>query len=166
MTKSLARAVITPLTTALFAVAAITGAMLFFHLDSGLVHTAHEWISLAFVLAALGHVLRNAKPILHYAKQKQALVAFGTGCAVSLALIALTANAGHGGDPGSVFRTLSQAKLEAVAPALGLTAEDAAAVLRSDGYEILEGQTLDEIGAKAGRNGRDVIMTLARPRHT
>lgn len=52
----------TPVTIALFAVSAVTGVMLFFHIGGGPVKGIHEWLSMAFVIGAALHTLKNWRP--------------------------------------------------------------------------------------------------------
>jgi len=49
----------TPLTAGSFVVLAVTGLLMFFHLDRGLNHFAHEWLGWLLVLGVAGHVTAN-----------------------------------------------------------------------------------------------------------
>lgn len=49
----------TPLTIGAFAVMAITGILMFFHLQTGLNKTAHEWLGWVMVIGVAGHVVAN-----------------------------------------------------------------------------------------------------------
>jgi len=49
----------TPLTAGAFIVLAVTGLLMFFHLDRGLNHLAHEWIGWLLVLGVVCHVTAN-----------------------------------------------------------------------------------------------------------
>jgi hypothetical protein len=49
----------TPLTIGAFAVMAVTGILMFFHLQSGLNKTAHEWLGWVMVIGVAGHVVAN-----------------------------------------------------------------------------------------------------------
>jgi peptidoglycan/LPS O-acetylase OafA/YrhL len=48
---------ITPLVIGTFALSAVTGVLMFFHWDTGLNKTAHEWLGWAMVAAAAFHAL-------------------------------------------------------------------------------------------------------------
>ena len=55
---------ITPLVIGTFALMAVTGSLMFFHLDTGLNKTAHEWLGWAMVAAVLLHPLsRNLSEV-------------------------------------------------------------------------------------------------------
>jgi hypothetical protein len=49
----------TPLTAGAFIVLAVTGVLMFFHLDRGLNHEAHEWIGWALLIGATAHIYSN-----------------------------------------------------------------------------------------------------------
>lgn len=49
----------TPLTVGSFIVLAVTGLLMFFHLDSGLNHFAHEWLGWLLVIGVACHVTAN-----------------------------------------------------------------------------------------------------------
>lgn len=49
----------TPLTAGSFIVLAVTGLLMFFHLDRGLNHLAHEWIGWLLVVGVFCHVTAN-----------------------------------------------------------------------------------------------------------
>ena len=53
---TLKREWVTPLLTGAFALMAVTGILMFFHLDRGLNKTAHEWLGWVMVVAVLLHV--------------------------------------------------------------------------------------------------------------
>ena len=49
----------TPLTAGAFIVLATTGLLMFFHLDRGLNHFAHEWIGWILLLGVACHITAN-----------------------------------------------------------------------------------------------------------
>jgi len=56
----------TPVTTGAFALSAVTGILLFFHVQIGMVKVAHEWLSWIFVLGAIFHVILNRQVFMKY----------------------------------------------------------------------------------------------------
>ncbi|MEJ1966258.1 MAG: DUF4405 domain-containing protein [Gammaproteobacteria bacterium] len=52
----------TPLTLGAFIVMAITGVLMFFHVDRGINTGAHEWVSWLFLIGVAGHVTANFRP--------------------------------------------------------------------------------------------------------
>jgi hypothetical protein len=49
----------TPLTAGAFIVLAVTGLLMFFHLDRGLNHLAHEWLGWVLVIGVACHITAN-----------------------------------------------------------------------------------------------------------
>ncbi|MDD5548988.1 MAG: DUF4405 domain-containing protein [Sulfurovaceae bacterium] len=52
---------VTPLITGSFLLIAITGILMFFHIDTGLNKVAHEWLGLVMVLGVILHIVVNFK---------------------------------------------------------------------------------------------------------
>ncbi|MBF0110775.1 MAG: DUF4405 domain-containing protein [Magnetococcales bacterium] len=50
---------VTPVTTGAFLLSAVTGILIFFHVDSGLNKVAHEWLSWVLLGGVLLHVIAN-----------------------------------------------------------------------------------------------------------
>ncbi len=91
----------TPLTIALFAVTAITGAMLFFHLGGGPVKGIHEWLSMAFVVGSGLHTLKNWRPFQDQFRRWPLWVALGvTVLVVAAFLLAGGSPEGRRNGPG------------------------------------------------------------------
>jgi len=60
---------ITPVVIGAFFLSAVTGVLMFFHLDSGLNKTAHEWLSWAMVIGVALHLLLNVAAFKRYFTQ-------------------------------------------------------------------------------------------------
>ena len=79
---------ITPVVIGAFLLSAVTGVLMFFHLDSGLNKTAHEWLSWAMVIGVTLHLLLNVTAFKRYFTQTTGRVVIGLFVAV-LALLAV-----------------------------------------------------------------------------
>jgi len=77
---------ITPLVIGAFLISAVTGVLMFFHLDSGLNKTVHEWLSWAMVIGVGLHVLLNVTAFKRYFTQTTGRWVMGS-MALILALI-------------------------------------------------------------------------------
>lgn len=122
----------TPLTIGAFLVSGATGAILFFAGNlGGLVTSAHEWIGLLFIAAGIWHVIRNGPAFLAYCRKRSAVLAVAGVLAVGAVLVTVSMSgpvrAGQGGRQGydAVADRLYDAPLYALAPALGITAQEA-----------------------------------------
>lgn len=57
----LERSWVTPLVGGLFLLIAVTGILMFFHIDTGLNKVAHEWLGLLMVVVVILHMVLNFK---------------------------------------------------------------------------------------------------------
>ena len=58
----------TPLTIGTFIVMAITGILMFFHVDRGINSGVHEWVAWLFLMGVAGHVTANFRPFKSHLK--------------------------------------------------------------------------------------------------
>jgi hypothetical protein len=140
----------TPATAALFAVIAITGVLMFFHIQKPVVRAAHEWLGLVFVVIAAFHVVRNWGGFANIMKKSRsqaivAVVAIVTG-------VFVVANVGGGSGQGNpmerLVQTLGKAPISALAPALGLPADAMIARLRAAGITVSDAnQSLADVAS-------------------
>ena len=79
MKNPLRKTWISPFVAVAFAVIAVTGLLLFFHVKNGSIMALHEWFGWLFVIAGAVHLLLNLRPLLAYLKQPAALVSLGVG---------------------------------------------------------------------------------------
>ncbi|WP_042704783.1 DUF4405 domain-containing protein [Azospirillum sp. B506] len=165
ISRTMTRDVVTPVTIVTFAVSTVTGIMLLAHWNAGLVRFSHEWLSMVFSAIALWHLVKNGRAFLGYLKRHAAQAAFATALIVSVVFTGMTGTTGGGGaNPGAVFGALSGARLEAAAPALGLSPARAVEVLKAANIDAAPGETLTVIGERAGRNGAAIASMLAAGR--
>lgn len=155
---SFARDVVTPGTAVLFVVSTVTGIMLLLHWQGGLVHAAHEWLSVLFSVVATWHLVRNWRAFTLYLRRNAPRVAILTTIAVSLAFTAATARGPGGGNPRAVIGAIAAQPLSAVAPALGLEPARAVVLLQAAGIDAAGNESLAAIAA---RSGRDVLELAA-----
>ena len=67
----------TPITIGSFLLIAVTGVLMFFHLNTGLNKPAHEWLSWALLVGVGLHAWANWGAFKRYFQQRQALVLMG-----------------------------------------------------------------------------------------
>lgn len=131
----------TPLTMGAFLLSAVTGVLMFFHLDTGLNKAAHEWLSWAMVIGVALHIAVNYRAFSLYLKKPLALGVVGVFAAFLLA--SFFPLAGTAGSPvAAIMQGLGQASVERV---IALTGEDISAGLaRLDaiGVTAEPGQTI------------------------
>lgn len=145
----------TPLSFITFLAVAITGLLMLFGVRSHAFSEVHQWIGLVFVGALALHLARNWRGVgamLSAPKSRVFLAVAG----VLTALLLITSfplggggGYGHGGhSPRMIVYRLSAAPIDKLAPALGLTSDEAVARLRRGGIAVQNPQqSLNEIAA-------------------
>ncbi len=142
----------TPLTIGAFGLSAVTGVLMFFHLDSGLNKVVHEWLSWALVGGVALHVSANWRAFSTYLKKPRALSIIGA-FALALFVSFFSLGGGEGSSPvAAVMAGMGAAPVERV---IALTGEDQAAGLarlNAAGIKATAGQTIGELsGGDRGR---------------
>lgn len=158
--KTLSRDIVTPVTIMTFVVSTVTGIMLLVHWKAGLVRFSHEWLSLVFSAAGIWHFAKNWKAFTLYLKRNAAVATLAISLIVSAIVTGMTGTVSNI-SPGAVFRTLSNATLDIAAPAFGMAPNDAIALLKAANIEAAGGETLGEIGKRAGIGAAAITSMLA-----
>jgi hypothetical protein len=151
---------ITPVVIGAFFLSAVTGVLMFFHLDSGLNKTAHEWLSWAMVIGVSLHLLLHLPAFKRYFTQTSGRVVIGLFAAV-LALSFIPAG-GAGGEPGFAppVRALAKAPIPVLAQVAGTSTEDVKAKLQAQGLTVTSDQ--QSVADLVGPDLRKQIATIAK----
>lgn len=156
----------TPATVGLFIVSTVSGVALFLHLGSSWFHSMHEILSMVLLLPVVVHVWRNWGGFRGYLRKGSLATALGLSLVASLGFASASAFGGSsGGNPVfAVTRTLGEQPLSVVAPAFGLTIEEAAARLEAAGTGPAEaGDTIAALAAAGGSDTVGLVAALAAP---
>lgn len=148
----------TPLTTGAFVMLAVTGVLMFFHLDSGLNKLAHEWLSWLLLAAAAGHVAANFGALRRHLAGTRGRAIVG---AFSLLLGLSFAPLGRGdAEPpfAAVVHALARAPLPVVAQVAGVPEPALRERLLAAGVEV--GGSQDSIEAAVGPRLRPQVQAL------
>lgn len=152
---------ITPLLIGAFLLSAVTGVLMFFHLDSGLNKAAHEWLSWA-MLAGVGlHLMLNLAPFKRYFRQTTGRWVMG-GFAALLALSFIPLGGTAGAEPpfAHPVHALARAPLPTLAQVAGLSTDALRARLGAAGIVVQnDRQSLQDL---VGPELRAQITTLNR----
>jgi hypothetical protein len=151
---------ITPVVIGAFFLSAVTGVLMFFHLDSGLNKAAHEWLSWAMVIGVSLHVLLNMPAFKRYFTQTTGRVVIGLFAAV-LALSFIPAG-DAGGEPGFAppVRALAKAPISVLAQVAGTSTEDVKARLQAQGLTVTSDQ--QSVADLVGPDLRQQIGTITK----
>lgn len=149
---------ITPLVIGAFLISAVTGVLMFFHLDSGLNKTVHEWLSWAMVIGVGLHVLLNVTAFKRYFTQATGRWVMG-GMALILALSFIPAG-GSSGEPGFAppVRALAQAPITVLAQVAGTSTDEVRTRLQAQGLAVTSHQ--QSVADLVGPDLRKQIATM------
>lgn len=137
----------TPLTIGAFLLMAVTGLLMFFHLDQGLNKVAHEWLGWAMVVAVVLHVIPNWPAFKRHLTQPTGRALIGV-FVLLLALSFVNLGGSAGQEPGFAppVRAMAQAPLSALAPVLKLSPDQLRERLAAAGIASQsDAQTLAEL---------------------
>jgi hypothetical protein len=156
----------TPLTLGLFAVSAISGLALFFHLAQGAFHEMHEWLSVLLLLPFALHVWKNWPALIGYVRRGTLLLPVAAALVAAIAFAVPAMTGAEGGDPRTqVLRLLTGSSLADLAPLLKTTPDALAATLRLRGYKVgSPSDTLEGVAAASGASPRELLLGLLPPR--
>lgn len=157
---------ITPVVIGAFFLSAVTGVLMFFHLDSGLNKTTHEWLSWAMVVGVTLHVLLNMPAFKRYFHQTPGRVIMGL-FALVLALSFIPAGGSGGSDPGFAppVRAMAKAPITVLAQVAGTSTEDVKARLQAAGFTVTSDQqsVADLVGGDLKAQIGTMTKVLAQP---
>ena len=125
---------ITPLVTGIFLLMAVTGGLMFFHLDTGLNKSAHEWLGWAMVAGVALHVALNVNGFKRYLNTPTSRWVLGASVA-ALALSFVPLGGEAGGKPPFVapVQALARTPLTTVAQVAGVPVSEVRERLRTAG---------------------------------
>jgi hypothetical protein len=152
----------TPLTLGLFAVSAVSGVALFFHVGQGVFHEMHEWLSMVLLLPFLLHMVRNWTPLLNYMKRSALWAPLGLSLVAAAAFAApAVLQGGGGGGPMAAAQLMMRAPLADVAPLFKTDPDGLRAALAARGYKVAAGDSLERLAAEAHASPFALIAALA-----
>lgn len=151
---------VTPVVGGAFVLLAVTGVLMFFHLDTGLNKLAHEWLGWVLVAAVGLHLTLNARPLVNVLKKPRGQVLAGLFVAV-LAASFLPFGQEGGGKASfmAVTSALARAPLPVVAQVAGISEPELAARLAAAGYPASE--TTASVSALVGADPGASVGVLA-----
>jgi len=149
----------TPLVIGAFLLSAVTGILMFFHVNIGLVHPVHEWLSWAMVAGVALHLSANWRGFARYFSQGAGRLVIALFAAMTIgALLPIGADAPKASG-GAVMHALHDSSVDTVARVAKRTPDEVMARLRDAGLKV---DSADQtIAALAENNQRDPMEVLA-----
>lgn len=150
---------ITPITMGAFALLAVTGVLMFFHLDSGLNETAHQWLSWVLIGGVALHAAVNWPGLRRHLAGWRGRAALGL---FAVLLAASFVPLGGSGEPPFVppLRALADAPLPVLAQVAKATPEQLRQRLRSAGLN--PARDADTVHGLVGEDIRAQIRVLSQ----
>lgn len=151
---------ITPLTTGLFLVSAVSGVALFFHWSSGTFHAMHEWLSMALLIPFALHVWKNWNALMGYLRRGYLIWPLVASLVVALPFAWGSLQGGGAGGGNPAFRAvglMTQAPLTDIAPLLHQAPEELLAELQSKGVKA---ESVDESLEQMAKASDTTAMAL------
>lgn len=129
----------TPLTIGSFIISAVTGILIFFHINIGLVKPSHEWLSWLMVIGVAAHITVNWKVFLRYfstAKKLSLSLIIGCCALTILSIIPLGANTQGGPPMMKAANIMNSAPLTQVASLMGQDVNLLTSKLQNKQYKV------------------------------
>ena len=120
--------------------------------------SSHEWLGIAFLLAAVLHALRNRRAISSMLAQKRMRLLLGITALVAAAFLAL-APAAKTNPAKGLAQALQRSPISLVAPALGISSELALSRLKT--MVGIDAKATDSIDGIAAANNVDASHLLS-----
>jgi len=151
---------VTPVVGGAFVLLAVTGVLMFFHLDTGLNKLAHEWLGWVLVAAVGLHLTLNARPLINVLKKPRGQVLAGLFMAILAAsFLPLGQEGGGKASFMAVTGALASAPLPVVAQVAGISDAELVARLAAAGYPASE--TTASVSALVGSDPGAAVGLLA-----
>ncbi len=150
---------VTPITMGAFGLLAVTGVLMFFHLDTGLNETAHQWLSWVLIAGVAMHAAVN------WAGVKRHLAGWLARAALAVFALLLAASflpLGGKGEPPFVppLRALADAPLPVLAQVAQTSPDELRARLQRAGVDVRS--DADTVHALVGDDTRAQIRVLGQ----
>ncbi|NTW69998.1 MAG: DUF4405 domain-containing protein [Chlorobiaceae bacterium] len=155
----------TPLASGAFTISAVTGLLLFFEIEIGMVEDVHKWLSWLLVGGVLLHVISNWKPFTAYFSKKPALALISTALLVTIAsMLPLFGEKEEGENEkaGEIATgALETSSLSTVALVIKTTPELLVEKLGKSGIIVKDpALTIKEIAQNNGKNEKELLGSL------
>ncbi|MEI8186688.1 MAG: DUF4405 domain-containing protein [Chlorobiaceae bacterium] len=156
----------TPLAAGAFIISAVSGILIFFDIEMGIVEPVHKWLSWLLLVSVLFHLLTNWKQFTGYISQKTGGGIIGAAlCLTILSILPFFNNdkKEHGKDnPGNTAaQALELSSLETIALVVRATPEQLVEQLKKKGIIVNNTSlTIREIAKINGKIDKTVLGTL------
>ncbi len=149
----------TPLVVGAFGLMAVSGVLMFFHLNTSLSKDLHEWAGFVLVAGAVAHLVQNWRAFTTYLRRPVALWIMGLGLVVTAASLVPVGASGGPDALRLVLARVSDAPVPLLATLAGESPDEVKARLAAAGFDgVTDAST---IKALAGGDMGDQIGAIA-----
>lgn len=155
----------TPLVTGALLITGVTGLLLFFEFEQGLVKPVHEWLGWLLVAGVVLHVVANWKAFTGYFSKKLAMSIIGL-CAVVTVVSVMPFLGDKEHENGkhvarASVKMLESSSLETVALVVKQQPDELMAKLRNNGFAVdTPSQTIAGIASANGKEPSELLGSL------
>lgn len=152
----------TQLITGLFLISLISGVALFFHWESGIFHSMHEWLSMVLIVPFALHLWKHWRAMARYFQQRSMSLALALSV-IAAAAFPLWPSSGSesGGRPEfGVINQISLASVAQVAPLFDLSSDQLIDGLNLAGFSTANTQSLRQIAENSGKSITELYGAL------
>lgn len=149
----------TPLTVGSFLLIAVTGVLMFFHLETGLNKLVHEWLGWALVLGVAAHLWLNWRAFTTYFKRPGAVAIMAAGGVLLLTSFVPVGATGGAVPIRAVLSGLAEAPISTLAEVVGKDTGQVLAALGASYPDATADQSLTDL---AGGNAEAAVGLLGQ----
>ena len=153
----------TPITIGSFLISALSGILIFFHLNIGLVRPAHEWLSWFMILGVGMHLLLNWRAFTNYFKKPIPLALIGLFTVLTIASLLPLGSSNEGGSNPRVammktMHLLEAAPVSVLADMQQMTPEALLEKMKEQGIQVDNAQqTLEAVATANGQEAAELL---------
>jgi len=152
----------TPLAIGAFTISAVTGLLIFFDIETGIVEPAHKWLSWLLISGVILHVLLNWKPFIGYFSQKTGKAIIGIAILFTITSVLPIFGKDEKENPGKIAaQALESSSLETIALVVKTTPQQLISQLGKSGILVKDASlTIHEIAKNNRKTNKSVLGAL------
>jgi len=150
----------TPLAVGAFTISAVTGILIFFEIEIGLVEPIHKWLSWLLVCGVALHVISNWKQFTSYFSKKPAIGIIGAALLITIAsVLPLSGEDEEKENPAKMAAyALASSSIETVAQVVKTTPTALVEQLGAKGIVVNDtAATVEQIAKNNGKHPKEVL---------
>jgi len=151
----------TPLAIGTFTIAAVSGLLIFFDIEIGLIKPVHKWLSWLFISSVILHTTLHWKQFTGYFSKKSALCIIGSALIITIGSV-LPIFGEHEENPGKIAaHALASSSLETVALVIKTKPERLVEQLGKSGILVKDPSlTIQQIARSNRKSEREILGTI------